>query len=72
MDIETIRIGNEDESSLIVLFDLEFDKFQFIPNLNQIINEYFLEDINYIYLTNQIELEKGDSGRVLFFTKDNI
>lgn len=65
MNIETIRIGNEEFSSLILLFDLEFNKIKFIPNLHKIIDDYFLEDIKYIYLTNQKELESN--GKVLLF-----
>lgn len=65
MNIETIRIGNENYSSLILLFDLEFNKIKFIPNLDKIIDNYFLEDIQYIYLTNEIELE--NNGKVLLF-----
>lgn len=65
MNIETIRVGNENHSSLILLFDLEFNKIKFIPNLDKIIDNYFLEDIQYIYLTNEIELE--NNGKVLLF-----
>lgn len=65
MNIETIRIGNENYSSLILLFDLEFNKIKFIPNLDKIIDNYFLEDIKYIYLTNEKELE--NNGKVLLF-----
>lgn len=65
MNIETIRIGNENYSSLILLFDLEFNKIKFIPNLDKIIDNYFLEDIKYIYLTNATELE--NNGKVLLF-----
>lgn len=70
MNIETIRIGNENFSSLIVLFDLPYSKLSLIPNLNLIIKDYFVDDINTVYLTNKEELDKGEEGKTLMFFKE--
>lgn len=72
MNINMIRIGNRDNSKLILSLDLPFSKIKLIPNLNLIVKDYFLDDIKIIYVTNKEELQKGLEGHLLKFTKENL
>jgi len=68
MNIDTIRIGNINNSTLILIINLSYSKIKLIPNIKKIINEYFIDDIEYIYVTNQEEL--ANNGNTLKFSKD--
>lgn len=68
-DFEIIQIGNKDSSNLILILPFSFEKIQLIPNLNEIINNYFIDDIDNIFVTNQIELDKQNDGHLLKFQK---
>lgn len=69
-DFEIIQIGNNEDSGIIILLPFEFDKIKLMPNLKDIANEYFISNINKVYITNKEEVK--NNGMVLEFLNNEI
>lgn len=68
-DFEIIQIGNKDKSNLILVLPFNLEQIQLIPNISNIINNYFIDDIENVFVTNQIELDKKNNGQFIKFYK---